>query len=200
MKNKNSIDKTLASLFNFDPFSILNRKYEPLPLQKRDNVEYEVQWQKTELEKDGHKVIHIAQNKICERIMIYRMFFGDGWDEVDINLGMKVISNDGVMVPDPNTYLVFDTEQKHLRIADIRIEGDQVNKGYGTILMNAIMQLGNELNVQCITGWISQVDWDHIERLTHFYKKFGFSCEINHEIKHGTIIWKNADYIREDKI
>ncbi|MFD2084520.1 GNAT family N-acetyltransferase [Brevibacillus brevis] len=121
-------------------------------------------------------------------------------DDVDIKLRVKLISKKGVMVPDPNIFLEFDSEQKHLRIADIRMEEDQVNKGYGSIMMNAIMQLGNELNVQCITGWISQVDWDHIERLEHFYKKFGFSCEINHEIKHGTIIWKNADYIREYKI
>ncbi|GEC91328.1 hypothetical protein [Brevibacillus brevis] len=70
MKNNREIEKTLASLFDIgDLFSILKRKYKPLPLQKRDNVEYEVQWQKTELEKDGHKVIHIAQNKFGERVM-----------------------------------------------------------------------------------------------------------------------------------
>ncbi|GIP53716.1 hypothetical protein J42TS3_27510 [Paenibacillus vini] len=78
-----------------------------------------------------------------------------------------------------------------MEIADIRIEGDRVSRGYGSITMNAILKLVDQMNIRFITGWISSVDWDHINRSERFYSKFGFECDLNHETKYGTITWIN---------
>lgn len=174
-----------------DPFADFQREYKPKPLKKKGDIEFEVQWQTTDLENEGHKVLHIAQNRYGETVMVYRLFYGDGMDEEDITLKVKVISKKGVKVPDSNVFLIVDQENKHMRIADIRIEGNRVNRGYGSIVMGEILKLAQQLEIKYITGWISGVDWDHIERSEHFYRKFGFDCELNHEIKHGTISWIN---------
>jgi hypothetical protein len=174
-----------------DPFAELKREYKPIRLKKKGDIEYEIQWHTADLEKDGHKVIHVAQNRIGESIMIYRLFYGDGMDDRDIHLRVKVISKEGVKVPDSNVHLIVHSEEKHMRIADIKIEGARVNRGYGSIMMVGLMQLVHEMKIRFITGWISDVDWDHIDRSEHFYRKFGFGCDLDHEIKYGTIYWIN---------
>lgn len=160
-------------------------------MKKKGNIEYEIQWQTTDIERGGHKVIHVAKNRHGETVMVYRLFYGDGLDDRDLNLRVKVITPKGVLVPDSNAYLIVHPETKHMRIADIRIEGDRVNRGHGSIMMDSLMSLVKQLEIKYITGWISNVDWDHVERSEHFYKKFGFECKLDHEIQHGTIIWLN---------
>jgi len=174
-----------------DPFTEFKREYKPIPLKKKGDIDYEVQWHTSDLEKDGHKVIHIAQNRYGEKVMVYRLIHNDGLDDRDIHLRVKIITPKGVKTPDSNAFLIVDPKIKHMKIADIRIEGERVNRGYGSILMTAIMQLVDQLGIRYITGWISDVDWDHIERSEHFYQKFGFECELDHESRHGTITWVN---------
>lgn len=189
--------KELSSLFkdlfgDSDPFAEFKRKYKPIPLKKKGNIEFEVQWHTTDLEKDGHKVLHVAQNRFGESVMIYRLMYGDGMDDENIHLRVRVISQDGVKVPDSNVHLHRDFDNKHhMRIADIKIEGDRVNRGYGSILMDGVMKLVAQMEIRFVTGWISSMDWDHIERSSHFYRKHGFDVELNHETQHGTITWVN---------
>lgn len=38
---------------------------------------------------------------------------------------------------------------------------------------------------------IARVDWDHVDRSEHFYRKFGFDCDLDHEVQSGKIIWIN---------
>lgn len=123
--------------------------------------------------------------------MIYRILHHDGLDDNRIHLRIKIITLKGVLTPDSNAFLIVDPETKLMRIADIRIEGNRVNRGYGSILMTAIMQLVDQLQIRFITGWISGVDWDHIDRSVHFYRKFGFECELDHEAQSGRITWIN---------
>lgn len=175
-----------------DPLTDFKRNYKPTRLKKKGDIEYEVHCQTFDIEKDGHKVLHVAGNRYGESIMVYRLFYGDALDERDIHLRVKVITNKGVLVPDSNVYLIVHPESKHMQIADIRIEGDRVNRGYGSIMMAALMNLVQQLGIKYITGWISGVDWDHVERSEHFYKKFGFECILDHEIKYGTITWLNG--------
>ncbi|MGN7472084.1 hypothetical protein [Brevibacillus sp. SAFN-007a] len=200
-KNHSNDETTSLKLSNFfkdlfgdgDPFTDLKREYKPISLKKKGDLENEVQWQITNLEKDGHKVLNVAQNRYGESIVVYRLFYGDDLDDEDITLKVKVISKRGVKVPDSAVFLIVDTENKHMRIADIRIQGERVNRGYGSIMMEGLLKLAHQLEIKYITGWISGVDWDHIERLEHFYRKFGFECELNHESKHGTITWVNEE-------
>ncbi|MGO4119321.1 hypothetical protein ACEQ6C_39910, partial [Rhizobium ruizarguesonis] len=76
-----------------------------------------------------------------ETVMVYRLFYSDGMDDEDITLKVKVISKKGVKVPDSNVFLIVDHENKHMRIADIQIEGDRVNRGYGSIVMEEVLML-----------------------------------------------------------
>lgn len=191
-KTSKKLTNLLKDLFGVgDPFADLKREYKPTRLKKKGDIEYEVKWQISDLEKDGHKVLHVAENQYGESIMVYRLFYGDGMDDKDITLRVKVITNKGVKVPDSNVFLIVHPENKHMQIADIRIEGTRVNRGYGSIMMQALMNLAHQMEIKYITGWISGVDWDHIDRSEHFYRKFGFKCELDHENKHGTITWVN---------
>ncbi|GGF88940.1 hypothetical protein [Paenibacillus aceti] len=202
MKRNDPLDekssKQLTDIFkdlfgDSDPFPVLKREYKPLPLKKKGDIEYEVSWHTADLEKDGHKVIHVAQNRFGESVMIYRLMYDDGMDDVNIHIKVKVISKDGVKVPDSNVHV--HVENKHMDIADIKIEGERVNRGYGSIMMEGLMKIVHEMQIEVITGWISSVDWDHIDRSEHFYRKHGFDCQLDHENKKGTILWVNNELV-----
>lgn len=196
-KSSEQLTNILKDLFgDSDPFPMLKNEYKPLPLKKKGDIEYEVRWHTTDLEKDGHKVIHVAQNRFGESVMIYRLMYGDGMDDVNIHLRVKVISKDGVKAPDSNVHV--HVENKHMDIADIKIEGERVNRGYGSIMMEGLMKIVHEMQIKVITGWISSVDWDHIDRSEHFYRKHGFDCQLDHENKKGTILWVNNELVNGD--
>ncbi|ASN07201.1 GNAT family protein [Virgibacillus necropolis] len=76
-----------------------------------------------------------------------------------------------------------------IHIADIK--GRQ-NKGYGSILMNHLKELAHDENVQYITGDIVERDFDHVNRLKHFYRKHNFDVNINHEEQCGEIVWNEG--------
>lgn len=190
-KSSKQLNEILKDLFrDSDPFLMSKREYKPLALQKKGDIEYEVRWHTTDLEKDGHKVIHVAQNRFDESIMIYRLMYDDGMDDLNIHIRVKIISKDGVKVPDSNVHV--HVENQHMEIADIKIEGERVNRGYGSIMMEGLMKLVHEMQIKVITGWISSVDWDHFDRSEHFYRKHGFDCQLDHENKRGTIVWVNS--------
>lgn len=64
-----------------------------------------------------------------------------------------------------------------INIGDIQCNRN--NKGYGSFMMKALIEYGKRNNYKSIEGWISQVDVDHIDRLHHFYRKFGFNITQN---------------------
>lgn len=191
-KIKKELNMLFKNLFGAgDPFADFKREYKPIPLKRKGDISYEVQWQTADIEKDGHMVIHLDQNRHGETVMIWRIFHNDGFDDRDIHLRVKIVTPKGVKTPDSNAFLIVYPDTKLMKIADIRIEGDRVSRGYGSILMSAVMQLVDQLGIRFITGWISGVDWDHIDRSEHFYRKFGFECELDHEARQGTITWIN---------
>lgn len=191
-KSSNQLNDILKDIFGgSEPFLKLNREYKPIQLKKNNDMEYELSWQTSELEKDGHQIIHVAKNRFEEIIMIYRFMYNDGMDDTNIDLRIRIISKVGVKVPDLKVYVHVDDKQ--MEIADIRIEGEQVNRGYGSIMMEGLMKLVREMNIKVITGWISSVDWDHIDRSEYFYSKHGFECQLDHVNKRGTIVWVNRE-------
>ena len=55
-------------------------------------------------------------------------------------------------------------------------------------MMQKLIKFANQRIFMYIDGWLSYVDYDHKERLLHFYQKFGFkitSC--NEMIKFADI-------------
>ncbi|MEC0244144.1 GNAT family N-acetyltransferase [Paenibacillus dokdonensis] len=167
------------------------RNYKPIPLKRKGDFQYEVKYQSSQIEGEGHRVLNVVTNKYDERVIIYRLYYDDDQDDININLRIRVITDKGVILRDPNIYLHVDQEDQHIEIADIRIEGAHVNRGYGSIVMNEIIKLAHQLGIKFIDGWISGVDWDHIDRSAHFYRKFGFDVELNEGS--GKILWLNQE-------
>ncbi|MFC2947881.1 hypothetical protein [Virgibacillus sediminis] len=79
-------------------------------------------------------------------------------------------------------------DENTLHIADIK--GEQ-NKGYGSLLMKHLKELARQENVQYITGDLVKRDFDHVERLKHFYTKHYFDVKIDHVNQYGEIIWND---------
>ncbi|WP_042220490.1 N-acetyltransferase [Oceanobacillus manasiensis] len=75
-----------------------------------------------------------------------------------------------------------------LHIADIK--GVQ-NKGFGSVLMKHLKEIAREENMQFITGDIVERDFDHVNRLKHFYRKHHFNIKIDHEHLSGEIVWND---------
>jgi diamine N-acetyltransferase len=75
-----------------------------------------------------------------------------------------------------------------IHIDDIR---GPVNKGYGSICMNYLKEIATNQNIHTITGEIAKRDWDHIDRLVHFYEKHHFHVELDEKNQCGEIIWNN---------
>ena len=63
-------------------------------------------------------------------------------------------------------------ENEKITIGDIWCKKN--NKGYGSVMMIALIDYAKQDEIEYIEGWLSDVDKDHIERLYHFYQKFGF--------------------------
>ena len=71
-------------------------------------------------------------------------------------------------------------ESKSIKICDILSEKE--NSGYGSLMMQKLIEFANQNDFMYIDGWLSRYDYDHKERLLHFYQKFGFNitpCDEN---------------------
>lgn len=77
-------------------------------------------------------------------------------------------------------------DEKTIHIGDIK---GPANKGYGSICMDYLKEIAIDQNIPQITGDIAKRDWDHVDRLVHFYKKNDFFVAINYEDCSGEIKW-----------
>ncbi|WP_147802175.1 GNAT family N-acetyltransferase [Alkalicoccus halolimnae] len=73
-------------------------------------------------------------------------------------------------------------------IDDIRGEAD---RGYGSVCMRHLQEYAGEQNVPVVTGVISERDWNHNDRLKHFYEKHNFQVQLDSATKTGYIFWEN---------
>ncbi|MFC5404243.1 hypothetical protein [Cohnella soli] len=108
---------------------------------------------------------------------MHRLYYGDDQDDNNITFRIRIISDKGVKIPDPNIHLHVYLEDQHIHIADILIEGNYLNRGYDSIVMDEILKLARQLKIKLISGMLAGVDWGHIDRSPHFYRKFGFNVE-----------------------
>ncbi len=74
----------------------------------------------------------------------------------------------------------------HIQIDDIR--GEE-NRGFGSVCMKFLKEYTTDQNIHTISGNISNRDWDHLDRLIHFYKKHRFYVDIEHSEQKGEIYW-----------
>ncbi|WP_070119578.1 GNAT family N-acetyltransferase [Bacillus marinisedimentorum] len=81
-------------------------------------------------------------------------------------------------------------DKNTIHIGDIR--GPE-GKGYGTVLMDHLKEIARDQNIQYITGDIAARDWDHVDRLEHFYTKHNFEIDLDFENKSGKIEWTDMN-------
>ena len=60
-----------------------------------------------------------------------------------------------------------------------------INKEYGSLMMESLIQYGYEHGFDVIKGNLSINDYEHMDRLHHFYEKFGFEIILFDDIKDG---------------
>jgi GNAT superfamily N-acetyltransferase len=165
-----------------------------IPLQKKRDIEHEVKFQTMSISDAGFKVLDIFHREELA-ILLYRHFYEDTLrEEEDIILKIRIITKKGVLYPEPNLKAFFINEFTKIELADIDIKEQFVNDGYGSILLGKLIELAVKRNVREITGWISGVDKNHIERLVHFYEKHGFQINLHdraNTYKIGDLIWLN---------
>ncbi|WP_096200641.1 GNAT family N-acetyltransferase [Bacillus sp. FJAT-45350] len=77
------------------------------------------------------------------------------------------------------------SDDNTIHIGDIK--GEE-NKGYGSICMNFLKDVAREQNIQYIKGDIAKRDWDHLDRLVHFYEKHNFDVSIDYSKQAGEIV------------
>lgn len=73
------------------------------------------------------------------------------------------------------------TKEKYLYIQDIHISKSNINKGYGSILLNSLLDdiYHKNESLKYIYGTLSKIDMDsHKERLVRFYEKNGYTVNI----------------------
>ncbi|RLQ95380.1 GNAT family protein [Falsibacillus albus] len=80
------------------------------------------------------------------------------------------------------------SEEETIHIGDIK---GPANKGYGSICMKHLKEIARDQNIPVITGDIAKRDWDHVDRLIHFYEKHDFEVEIDNSSQSGEIVWKD---------
>ena len=76
-------------------------------------------------------------------------------------------------------FCVISEDSKTITISDIICKKN--NKGYGSLMMEKLIDIAKRDKYTYIDGWLSAVDTDHVERLYHFYQKFGFEIIPNED-------------------
>ncbi len=165
-------------------------------LQRKNDLNYELEYQSELIRNRGFEVLSILQ-KEEERLLLYRHFYEDvpNEEETSIILGIRIVSKKGVHYPDPLLKAFFNETFQDISLADIDIDESLTNHGFGSILLSKLIQIARNRDSNTISGWLSRVDSDHLDRLVYFYKKHNFEVILNNETKNslevGKIVWKN---------
>lgn len=135
---------------------------------------------------DGMDVLGIDKTKLGEWLVIWRHP-----DDVDLYVTRVGKKYRGWFEGKVTSLLAtFHEETKRIHIEDIQSNGGNHNRGYASSAMKHLFFLANRLGVTTITGKISFVDWDHVDRLKYFYEKHGFLVRLNPEAQSGSIRWE----------
>ncbi|MEW4286187.1 GNAT family N-acetyltransferase [Priestia koreensis] len=167
------------------------------PLKRKNDFEYEMKTQSENLINKGFEIISKFQ-KEEHNLILYRHFYDETPKEEEsiIFLGIRVITKEGILYPDPVLKAFFSDNFTDISLADIEIEEYLSSNGYGSLLLSTLIKIAKQRNINSINGWISSVDSNHLERIVHFYKKHNFEVYLNknssNSLKIGDLVWKNT--------
>lgn len=157
----------------------LFNKKDYYPLQQKNNLDYELDYQLHNIISNEFKILDIYKND-DNTIILFGKYHGEQEEDHLIHLGLRIFSLQGLQNTQPKLLASFSEDYSGIEIHDIVIEEKYANKGYGSILMTHLITLAEDRKVKVITGWLSKVDENHAERLHHFYQKHGFKVDLKY--------------------
>jgi ribosomal protein S18 acetylase RimI-like enzyme len=182
---------SMKNLFRREAFMIGDReegRVEYLKLRKRGDLAYEVEVQKQRIESKGHRVLGIIEYGE-KSLIVYRCICCDvEAEDSAVFLRIIIITPKGVRYPEPRLDAVYFKNDALINIGDIKVFGQNINHGYGSILVKELIKISEKQGVKKVTGEISSVDWNHVDRLKHFYEKHGFKVTLDSGKKSGEIV------------
>lgn len=86
-------------------------------------------------------------------------------------------------------------EKNLITIRDIQVKKEDRNLGYGSLVMDILLDIGSLIGAVAYTGFLSEEDIndpndpEHKNRLVHFYQKYGFTVDLikRHIEKNSTV-------------
>lgn len=147
------------------------------------------------IEEDPEKSILNVIHKNGEHIIVYRTIFNQAVKYGVFYIALKVIHKRGIVLNRIRLSANYKNEGT-IEICDIEVFGENEGRGYGSILLDSLINFAIENSVNIISGWISQTDKDHFDKLDYFYKKRGFNViwgsSSHNANKAADIIWTNS--------
>lgn len=146
------------------------------------------------IEEAPEKSVLNVLHKNVEHIIVYRDVFDKEQKFGVFYIVLKVIHKRGIVLNRIRLSANYRSEDT-IEICDIEVFGENEGRGYGEILLNSLINFAIDNSVKTISGWISQTDKDHFDKLDYFYKKHGFDViwgnSSNIANKAAEIIWAN---------
>lgn len=172
------------------------RKFTLSPLKRRIDVMETSNEHIKMLKNKGFEILSTIQKENVN-LILYRQFNDETpKDEVEyIFIGIRPITQKGIPGRDPVLKAFFKNNFTAISLEDIEMGDSLVNQGFGSILLTTLIDIANKRNINRITGEISRVDIDHVERLVHFYRKHNFEVHMcsDHTDNRiiGDLVWHN---------
>lgn len=147
-------------------------------LCKLTTVSRKIEEHKKKLQQEGYKFL-FEKNISGERVLIFCRIC-----ESSIRI-LAFPSRKKKRTPYPFIAAVYGEIDKSIEIGDVRVGRDYINKGYGSMLLQGLFIIADELGVKRVFGDIFPVDYINIDRLKHFYEKHGFTVQIDNDNSRG---------------
>ncbi|MFB9328529.1 GNAT family N-acetyltransferase [Paenibacillus aurantiacus] len=140
------------------------------------------------IHQDGCRVLSVVPTRGGGRLIIYT--------DNGLHLFGRIVHGTGGAtrryLNDLAVYVQQKKNENAYKLQYIRILGDKINQGYGTLMLNQLLQHARERGIEYIDGRMQDAGGEeHERRLRHFYGKFGFEIGEDREL-----LWKPHKHFR----
>lgn len=184
------IDNMLDFLFDFNK----HRNKRHYSETKIIDLDAELKMEIKKINEDSNKSIMDVLYKNGEQIIVYRTMFDQDANSDFFFIELRVINKKGIVLNRIRLSAIYSCEDT-IELCDIEVFGENEGRGYGSILLNSLINFALDNSVKKIIGWISSSDKDHFDKLDYFYKKHGFNViwgsDTNNVNKAADIVWTN---------
>lgn len=131
---------------------------------------------------DRNIILGVERINKKENVIIYRENYRPTIYVVASNNPKKIYCKLVAGYRDITVDIDLNIVEKTIHIENI-YSYNYINQGYGSIAIEYLLELSNNENIRKITAWISQDNKDHIQRLYHFFYKYGFTIDRYNYVK-----------------